>query len=378
MAEGPIHFYRAMLDKGELTPDPAQELAVEKLQSLCHALHSYAPATGMTGWKARFGLSRRKAEPPQGLYMYGSVGRGKSMLMDLFYHCTPVEKKRRAHFHEFMRMVHGRLNELRKTHRGSAVDLVPLLADWVAKEAWLLCFDEFQVLDIADAMILGRLFEAMFERGVVVVTTSNRPPRDLYKDGLQRDLFLPFIALIERKLDVLELSGATDYRLQTMRRMNTYLTPVDRTTDEELMQDFWRLTSGVEPAPETVEVLGRKVNIGLAADGVAFVGFDDLCARPLGANDYLAIANRYHTVVMKGIPRLGPDNKNEAKRFVTLIDALYERKVKFICSAAAPAEDLYTAGEGAFEFERTVSRLMEMRSFDYMELPHIMAGEYDI
>ncbi len=378
MPEGPIHFYRAMLTRGELTPDTAQEHCVEKLEGLCHALHGYQPQTGMGGWKARFGLSRRKAEPPQGLYVYGGVGRGKSMLMDLFFNCTPVEKKRRAHFHEFMRMVHSRLNELRKTHKGEAKELVPELADWVAGDAWLLCFDEFQVLDIADAMILGRLFEALFERGVVVVTTSNRPPRDLYKDGLQRDLFLPFIDMIEKKLDVLELSGTTDYRLQTMRQMKTYISPVNPQTDKELMEDFWRLTSGVEPAPEHVDVLGRKVHIGLAADGVAFVGFADLCEQALGANDYLAIANKYHTLVMKGVPRLGKDNKNEAKRFVTLIDALYERKVKFVCSAEAPAEELYMEGEGAFEFERTVSRLMEMRSEEYMELPHIMAGEYDI
>lgn len=378
MSEGPIHFYRAMLDQGEIAPDEAQELAVEKLQSLCHALHDYAPASGRKGWKERFGLGRRRADPPQGLYLYGGVGRGKSMLMDLFFNCVPVEKKRRVHFHGFMRMVHARLNQIRKETRGGPGDPVPELARWVANDAWLLCFDEFQVLDIADAMILGRLFEALFELGVVVVTTSNRHPADLYKDGLQRELFLPFIALLQVKLDVHELSGAVDYRLETMRRMKVYLTPVDETTDRQLMQDFWRLTSGVEPKVEHIKVLGRRVHIGLVADGVAFTGFSDMCDQPLGAVDYLEIANKYHTIVLKGVPRMGRDRKDHAKRFVTLIDALYERKTKLVCSAAAPPDQLYAEGIGAFEFARTASRLAEMQSEEYMALPHVVAGEYEI
>lgn len=369
MSQGPLHLYRAKLEAGELRADPAQALAAEKLESLYHALAGYRPDGGQGGWKERFGLTRRPRQPaPQGLYIFGEVGRGKSMLMDIFHASAPIEKKRRVHFHAFMQEVHKRLKDLRQAvDKG---DPMPPLAKQVAAEAWLLCFDEFQVDNIADAMILGRLFEALFAEGVVVVATSNRPPRDLYKDGLQRDRFLPFIDLIGQRLDLLELKSDLDYRLGRMKTLRVYLTPVDDATGQELERAFQELTYGAPAHPHFMIVMGRHFEIRLAASGVAMTHFDDLCRQPRGAPDFLLLANRFHTVIMEGIPRLTPDDRNEAKRFVTLIDTLYEHKVKLICSAEVPAERLYAEGSGAFEFQRTVSRLMEMQSAEYMALEH--------
>ena len=384
MLHGPLSQYRSRIQAGDLRPDPAQALAVEKLESLHHALTAYEPSAGKAGWKERFGLARRRAEPPQGLYLYGGVGRGKSMLMDIFFRCAPVERKRRVHFHAFMQEVQRLLNDLRQGRdegngngkgrgrgRDNGDDLIAQVAAQVAQDAWLLCFDELQVLDIADAMILGRLFEALFEAGVVVVTTSNRPPRDLYKDGLQRELFLPFIALISEKLDVLELAGARDYRLETMRALDVYMTPLGPATYQRLLATFKTLTHGADVGPASLRVNGRTLEIPLAADGIAFTRFRELCERPLGPADYLALAGHYDTLVLDGIPRLSVEKRNEAKRFVTLIDALYEHRVKLICSAERPPEDLYPEGEGAFEFERTVSRLHEMRSEEYIGAQHV-------
>jgi len=370
MLEGPLGDYRAKINAGELTPDPVQGLAVEKLQSLHHALAAYEPTKGMSDWKARFGLARRRENPPQGLYLFGGVGRGKSMLMDLFFRSAPVTRKRRVHFHAFMQQVHGRLNEHRQSE-GRADDPIPPIARRFAEEASLLCFDEFQVLDIADAMIIRRFFETLFDCGVVVVATSNRPPGDLYKDGLQRQLFLPFIDLIEEKLDVLMLDGPNDYRLQNVRQSGVYLSPIDDEADRTLVQLFERLTSDADELEPSLVVNGRQLDIPMAADGVAMVSFDDLCARPLGPADFLAVAGRYHTVIMRAIPSLSPENRNEAKRFVTLIDALYEHHVNLICSAETQAQDLYRAGDGAFEFERTASRLIEMQTEIYLAKPHM-------
>ena len=369
MSEGPLSEYRIKILAEELRPDPGQALAVEKLQSLHVALKSYELESGLKGWKDRFGLGRRREAPPQGLYMFGGVGRGKSMIMDLFFPTAPIKNKRRVHFHAFMQQVHCRLNEYRKW-KGRSDDPIPPIAKRLAEEATLLCFDEFQVHDIADAMILSRLFETLFDEGVVVVVTSNRPPSDLYKDGLQRALFLPFIGLIEEKLDLLMLDGPTDYRRETIQKAGVYLTPNDKEADRALGQLFERLTSDAEGLSDPIIVYGRELNLPLAADGVALSGFKDLCGATLGPADYLAIAERYHTLIMYGIPKLGPECRNEAKRFVTLIDALYENSVNLICSADAPPSELYVEGDGAFEFERTASRLIEMQSEEYLGKAH--------
>lgn len=384
MPNGPLVHYRLRLEKGEIRADPAQELAAEKLESLYQALKGYQPQSGRAGWKERFGLGRRRSEPPQGLYIYGGVGRGKSMLMDIFFRCAPVERKRRVHFHAFMQQIHAMRRDLgprtgashndkapMKVQASRGDDLMAQIAARVADEAKLLCFDEFQVLDIADAMILGRLFEALFDLGVVIVATSNRPPRELYKDGLQRENFLPFIALMEEKLDVLHLNSPIDYRLETMRAMDVYLTPAGPTAERRMREYFGRLTHGADVGPETLVVNGRRLEIALAADDVAFTSFRELCEAPLGPADYLAIAGRYDVLLLADIPRLGRDRRNEAKRFVTLIDALYEHRVKLICSAESPPESLYPAGDGAFEFERTVSRLFEMQSEGYLGSQHL-------
>ncbi|NQV83797.1 MAG: cell division protein ZapE [Rhodospirillales bacterium] len=369
----PIEAYRALLEDGAINPDASQEQTMERLQGLNESLSTYAQQMGKQGWMARLG--RGKVAVPQGLYMWGGVGRGKSMLMDLFFDtATVVPERQRVHFHAFMQEVHRRLHSYREAVRAGKVsestDPLAALGRVITDRAWLLCFDEFHVTDIADAMILGRLFEALFEQGVVVVATSNRPPQDLYKDGLQREMFMPFIDLIGNKMDILELDSGVDYRLDRLKSMDVFLTPADGEAAARLDEDFHSLSIGAHTRPVTLVVHGRDIVIPKAAEGVAMADFADLCEQPLGPGDYLEIARCFHTLIIKGIPRLGPDRRNEAKRFVTLIDALYEARVNLICSADAPPEALYTEGDGAFEFERTASRLMEMQSTEYMAMAH--------
>jgi len=374
MTEGPLAVYRARRGMGTLKADPAQELAAEKMQSLWHALRDYRPSLGQVGWRARFGLARRPDPAPQGLYIYGDVGRGKSMLMDLFFETAPVGPKRRVHFHAFMLEVHQRLHDMRGRAGGTAKavdELMPELARQIAAEAWLLCFDEFHVTDVADAMILGRMFTHLFDLGVVIVATSNWAPDDLYKDGLQRDRFLPFIALLKDRLDVLHLAGATDYRLARLMGARVYHWPLSPDAHAALAKAFTDLTDGADGSPCHLLVQGRRLEVPRAAKGVAWFGFGALCTEALGPADYLTIATHFHTVLIEGVPRLRAEQRNEAKRFMTLIDALYEHKVNAVITAEAPAERLYDEGAHAFEFQRTVSRLMEMQSEDYLRAEHL-------
>ncbi|MFQ5533655.1 MAG: cell division protein ZapE [Sphingomonadales bacterium] len=369
--ETPIAAYRARLAAFELTADPTQERAVEMLDTLHLRLKHYHRDREAGVLQRLLGRGRR-APAPMGLYLYGDVGRGKSMLMDLFLDTAPVEKKRRVHFHEFMLEVHDAIHQWRgmsavaRARAGMAGDdPIPPLAAKMADQATLLCFDEFQVGDVADAMILSRLFSGLFDAGVVVVITSNIPPDRLYENGLNRGLFLPFIALIKTRLDLLHLESPTDYRLERLLGAPVYHTPLGEAAEARLVEAFLALTDGRTGEPEEITVQGRKLVIAEAARGVARATFSELCERALGAADYLALAARYHTIVLSGIPVITRDRRNVAKRFTTLIDALYDNQVRLICSAEALPHELYPQGDGGFEFARTASRLMEMQSHDY-------------
>jgi cell division protein ZapE len=359
--------YQALVAAGELNPDEDQKRAVAVLDRLARDLSQ----GGKTGLWAR--LTGSAPKPARGVYMWGGVGRGKSMLMDLAFETIVTGPKRRVHFHEFMLEVHERL---RKERQHEAGDPIPTLAQAIAAEAKLLCFDEMVINNSADAMILSRLFSHLLGAGVTVVTTSNRPPRDLYKDGLNRELFLPFIDLVEKELDVVPLNGPTDYRLERLGGMPTWYVPNGPEATRALSDAFFRLTDfSVEdrakvPTEDIPVQGGRTLHVPKSLKGVAVFSFKRLCGEARGAPDYLAIARRYHTVILVGIPKLGPDNRNEAARFVTLIDALYEHKVKLLASADAQPAELYTQGTGAFEFERTASRLIEMQSRDYLARGH--------
>jgi cell division protein ZapE len=375
---GPLANLAAKRAAGEISADPVQETIVVHLQALHDRLtESAAAKPARIGFLERFGLARRAPAPagPHGIYIWGPVGRGKSMLMDLFFLDAPAALKRRVHFHEFMLEVHERLHvrreKLAASGAGAEADTIPPIAREIAHETRLLCFDEFQVTNIADAMILARLFETLFDEGVVVVATSNRPPDDLYKDGLQRERFLPFIALIKQRMEVLELGGGRDYRLARLRELDFYLTPLGAWADRKLDETFLALSGGTPGEPRVLRTQGRDVSVPRAAPGVAMADFVDWCAQPLGAADFLCIADHFHSVIVSGIPRMGPENRDKAARFVTMIDSFYERKVKLICSAATSPQSLYTDGDGAFEFQRTVSRLMEMQSPEYLALEHV-------
>ncbi|MBV1687557.1 AFG1 family ATPase [Novosphingobium sp. G106] len=369
---GLLARYEALIASGELRPDAEQEAAAERLEKLQRELER-APTGGLLGK-----LLGKKRESPRGVYMWGGVGRGKSMLMDLFHDSLKIDEKRRVHFHAFMLEVHARLREERKKEQG---DPIPPAAAAIAKDLRCLAFDEMVVNNSADAMIMSRLFtQLVHEHGVTLVTTSNRAPSELYKDGLNREHFLPFIALIEQELDVLTLNGPVDYRLQRLGGMATWHMPLGEEATAQVREAFFRLTDyspeDSEHVPSAdIDVGGRMLHVPKSLKGVAVFSFKRLCGEARGAADYLAIARAYHTVILVGIPRMGPDTRNEAARFVTLIDTLYEHKVKLLVAADAASEDLYDAGTGGnasgrFEFERTVSRLNEMQSADYLALGH--------
>jgi cell division protein ZapE len=364
---GVARRYEALLAAGELKPDADQQAAVAALDRLAAQLE--APAR--EGFWAR--LTGRETPAPSGIYLWGGVGRGKSMLMDLACAAIAVSPKRRVHFHEFMLEVHERLRAERVKEAG---DPIPPVACAIAAGARLLAFDEMVVNNSADAMILSRLFGQLLEQGVTVITTSNRPPRDLYLGGLNRELFLPFIDLIERELEVVPLNGPTDYRLQRLGGFPTWYVPNGPEATAALSAAFFRLTDyppedrANVPSEDIPVQGGRVLHVPKALKGVAVFSFKRLCGEARGAADYLAIARRYHSVIIVGIPKLGPDNRNEAARFVTLIDALYEHKVKLLAAADAVPQDLYVKGDGAFEFQRTASRLIEMQSADYLAKGH--------
>jgi cell division protein ZapE len=351
--------YQARIAASEVSADPAQLLVIEQLDRLTAALADWKPRKNgfLSQW---FGGG---SETPRGLYIHGGVGRGKTMLMDLFFETVTFTPKRRLHFHEFMAETHDLINESRHSVEG---DPIPYVAASIARKAQLLCFDELHVTDIADAMILGRLFKKLFEANVVIVATSNVMPQDLYKNGLQRRSFLEAIGLIEQQMQVIELDAAKDYRLDKLAGQPLYFTPVDGASRDALRAAFQRLTGSATGKPAVLEIKGRQLRIAEAAAGVACVSFADLCEQPLGALDYLAIANNFHTVIMDGIPVLRPEQRNAARRFINLIDTLYDGRVCLIASAAAEPNELYAAGDSAFLFQRTVSRLTEMRTEGYL------------
>ena len=368
----PIKAYETLLNDHKIQIDQNQYKAIKLLQNLHIELELYREQMGKTGWRARLSLSKHPS--PKGVYIWGGVGRGKTMLMDLFFDHTHITERKHVHFHAYMQEVHRRLHSFREAQKSGKIqktsDPLKALAKVIVGQAWLLCFDEFHVTDIGDAMILGRLFEALFAQGVVIVTTSNRHPNDLYKDGLQRERFLPFIDMLNEKMTVLQLDSNIDYRLERLYAMDSYLSPANDQASAKLLNNFDALSIGSVPRKRELNVNGRIITIKKAAEGVGLTNFQDLCAQPLGAGDYLALADAFHTIIMDGIPKLGPDNRDHAKRFMILIDALYDHKTKFICSAETSPSELYIKGEGAFEFERTVSRLIEMQSPEYMILPH--------
>lgn len=359
MSKGVLERFHARIAAGEMERDPAQLAATERLAALAAALRQWRPSRG---WSLA-GLFGPKGEPPRGLYIHGRVGGGKTMLMDLFFDAVAFEPKRRIHFHEFMAEVHDRIGEARRRVEG---DPIPYVASQIAQGCGLLCFDELHVTDIADAMILGRLFAGLFARKVVMVATSNTHPRELYKNGLNRELFVPCIELMERHMEALELAAAKDFRLEKLAGQQLYFTPIGEAARRALRAAFTRLTGVARGRPVDLNVKGRTLRVPEAARGVAHFSFADLCEKPLGTLDFLHIAHAFHTVIIEGIPRLPPEKRNEARRLVNLIDTLYDARVGLIASAEAEPQELYRAGEVTPLFERTASRLIEMRSEAYL------------
>ncbi|MFL5191448.1 MAG: cell division protein ZapE [Microvirga sp.] len=365
--------YQAQIASGAIEPDAAQAEIADAYAALDQRLADYKPARKQ-GLLSRL-FSSDKDEAPHGLYVHGEVGRGKTMLMDLFFEALPVRRKRRVHFHAFLSDVHDRIHAYRQKLKAGEVsgdDPIAPVAEALADEAWVLCFDEFTVTDIADAMILGRLFTALFAHGVVVVATSNVEPDRLYEGGLNRSLFLPFIGLLQERMAVVKLESRTDFRLEKLAGSPVFYTPANEQSHAALTRAFKSLTGREQGRPMTLTVKGHPVEVPQAAGGVARFSFEDLCSKPLGASDYLAVAEEFHTILLENIPTMSFERRNEAKRFIMLIDALYDAHVKLLASAEAEVTELYHADTGreAFEFDRTVSRLIEMRSEEYLSLPH--------
>jgi cell division protein ZapE len=368
-----LAHYQSLVSSGAIEPDAAQAQAAEAFADLEARLSHYKPARKQ-GLLGRL-FADKNGGPPRGLYVHGEVGRGKTMLMDLFFQQSPVEHKRRAHFHEFMAEVHERIYGFRQDiARGELPDgdVIGLTAAAIFDQAWLLCFDEFHVTDIADAMILGRLFSKLFELGTVVVATSNVAPEDLYKDGLNRALFLPFIAQISDYMDVLRLDARTDFRLEKLAGVKMWLVPADRAADASLDKAWQKMTGSAPCKPRDISIKGRTLHVPCSAHGVARFSFADICEQPLAASDYLRLAHDYHTILIDHIPVMDYPERNAAKRFIALIDTLYDDAVKLMASAAADPVSLYLATDGveANEFKRTASRLIEMGSESYLALPH--------
>lgn len=367
MSHSPLSRYTMLVEQCEILPDAGQKALIMELQRLFTAIADDTPERSGKGFLSH--LRKRETAPPArhcGLYLWGGVGRGKSMLMDMFFDALPFKEKRRIHFHAFMALVHGRVHALRQ--EGERHDPLTVVAGEIAQEYKVLCFDEFQVQDVADAMILSRLFTELLDRGTVTVMTSNRPPQDLYLGGLQRDRFLPFIEMLHRRLKVLELASPIDFRTRNLSSLaEVWRSPPGAEADRFMEEAFARLTRHARPQPQEITVKKRRVRIPRAGGDVCWYRFDELCAAALGAEDYLELTRLFRVFLIADIPRMRPENRNESKRFVTLVDILYEHHAILVATAETSPEGLYTEGDGSFEFARTASRLQEMRTHAYLE-----------
>lgn len=366
----PSDLYKSKLSIGQIDADPMQEEAIKSFDRLQYEVVRFHVHEKKSSWLNRMAIFKGDRTAPKGVYIYGPVGRGKSMLMDVLYESIPPEiKKRRVHFHQFMIEVHDYIHSRRYDDDGMKEGkdaLLPALASIISNRCKVLCFDEFHVTDIVDAMILGRLFSEIFDHGVSVVATSNWAPDDLYKDGLQRDRFLPFIELVKKRMDIVNLNGEIDYRARKLKEMSVYFSPLGTASTARADDLFTSLTEGEEAYADLISVKGRTIEVPAVAKGVARFEFSQLCERPLGAEDYLAIGKRYHTIFLENIPKLGYDRRNEAKRFMTLVDVLYDNHRNLVITADAAPEKLYSGTDHAYEFERTISRLLEMQTQGYL------------